>query len=71
MTVHCSCDAFCDDPCPVHARENALQDEVIALRNALDALTAEHKALVAAHTHTCVECGHDLSELCDWCDESE
>ena len=29
----CSCDAFCDAPCPVHARENALQNEVIELRN--------------------------------------
>lgn len=32
----CYCDAFCDAPCPVHARENALQNEVIELRNQVE-----------------------------------
>ena len=32
----CSCDDFADDPCPVHARENAQQDEVLALREDRD-----------------------------------
>jgi len=25
--LRCTCDDFCDSPCPVHARENALQKE--------------------------------------------
>jgi hypothetical protein len=36
----CSCDAFCDEPCPVHARENALQNEVLELRNQVAAYPA-------------------------------
>ena len=34
----CSCDADCDQPCPVHTRENALQNEAIALRNQIVSL---------------------------------
>ncbi len=26
----CTCDAFCDSPCPIHAEENRIQDERIA-----------------------------------------
>ena len=32
----CTCDDIGEGPCPIHARENALQDEVIALRNKLN-----------------------------------
>jgi hypothetical protein len=28
----CTCDDFCDDPCPVHARENELQDQLTQAR---------------------------------------
>lgn len=31
----CTCDAIGDDPCPVHCRENDLQDALIAARNEL------------------------------------
>jgi hypothetical protein len=36
MPTRCSCDDFADDPCPVHARENAQQNEVLALREDRD-----------------------------------
>ena len=32
----CTCDDNCDDPCPAHARENLLQDDVVRLRNELE-----------------------------------
>ena len=35
-TLRCSCDDFADDPCPVHARENAKQNKVLALRKECD-----------------------------------
>jgi hypothetical protein len=34
----CTCDDFCDYPCPVHHRENELQNEVIEQRNATNML---------------------------------
>ena len=37
----CTCDTFCDDPCPVHWRLNDLQNEVIFTRAKIVELTAE------------------------------
>lgn len=31
-TPTCTCDAYCDDTCPVHRRENELQDQVTKLK---------------------------------------
>jgi hypothetical protein len=31
LTEICTCDDFCDSPCPRHARENSLENELIAL----------------------------------------
>ena len=64
-SARCSCDDHCDDPCPVHARENALQDQVIELRNLVEALRSGLQASEAARdvaraeiaTHMCTECG--------------
>jgi hypothetical protein len=30
LLLRCSCDAFCDDPCPVHAEQNAAQNTRLA-----------------------------------------
>ena len=37
----CSCDDFCDDPCPVHARENQLQNELIQAHARIAELEAD------------------------------
>ena len=40
ITNSCTCDKNCDDPCPAHARENELQDELTKARNALRSISA-------------------------------
>ena len=35
ITMTCTCDDNCDDPCPMHKIENELQNRVIELENAL------------------------------------
>ena len=40
LTMVCTCDDSCDEPCKAHYRENLLQDMVIELKN--DAVAAQH-----------------------------
>lgn len=42
LKSECTCDAIGDGPCPVHFRENQLQDESIRLRNELAALKKDY-----------------------------
>lgn len=44
FNVTCTCDDFTDDPCPMHGRENALQDENIRFKNAVRAFVSEHES---------------------------
>jgi len=37
--AQCTCDENCDDPCPVHQRENELQDRAIEAENEVKRLT--------------------------------
>lgn len=84
ITRTCTCDDHCDDPCPMHARENDLQNEVIKLREAYDACSRErqvvHEDLGKAKKElkrlreklTCNCCGEEKEVCyCSSCDNDE
>lgn len=48
LEVICTCDDNCDDPCPMHKRENELQDALIEARNELSRLRAWKAGAIGA-----------------------
>ena len=48
----CTCDDIGDSPCPVHQRENALQDRAIAAENKLDRLRDLIRYDLVNHQHS-------------------
>jgi len=55
----CTCDEFCDGPCPVHNRENKLQDRVIQLENGCK----KHGILECIERDTNDGCHHASCEI--------
>ena len=50
VVLNCTCDDFCDDPCPRHARENALQDQVLKYKGQIKRLIKAVGKVVNVHT---------------------
>lgn len=57
----CLCDAIGNDPCPVHARENSLQDELLKILEDKKRMRSELGDLLSAEGCSC-ECEHAYNE---------
>lgn len=58
----CTCDDHCDSPCPVHARENELQNQREELRHQLRVMQQALETERASHASEVAGLKHDLAK---------